>query len=406
MADKKFSVTTVVATALISFIISGIGGAMLSEWLARPKPLLTISAIGFSGTEHQIAISDSLQRATKESAWFPNYRKYESFDTLSEDYKKAERIKHRLERGLLLVEDWLESNETALQNDKPLTLKELDSTPYMQDGIVGSSLVGMARRGELSAAPIDIDVVKQGTPVTELVKLSDRYLLYMGYKNVAFPFGSADTQTEKEQIERLAYSFAFGNGKNIVYYMKRMAEASNRDIRQMVSLMEIFEGSMLPATSLSVRAEIFNSGRTPLVVKPYALVRVLNDDIEQKDHLLRLTPLAPAEDSSRSRGILDQIAGLQGANNSGSDVIVEGFLPAIEDRSYVLVPPNDSISLQLTSDVALGESGERLRAIYDANVLRAKLILVTDAGDQIQSGAMIFGASANTDVQRELTIIE
>jgi len=406
MSNKTFSLSAVVATALITFVVSGIGGAILSEWLARAQPLLTISAIGFSGTEKQVAVSDLLRTATKKSSWTPRRRKFESFATLEKDYKNAERIKLRLESGIALVEEWLKSNAVELEiENNPLTLKQLDSTPYMQDEIVGSALVGMARRGELSAAPVDLASLEKGIPVTELTKANGRYLLYMGNKNVAFPFENADTQTEVKQIEHLAQSFAYGSSKNIVYFMKRMAEASNREIRQLINLLEIFKSSMLPVTSLSVRSEIFNSGRKPLVVKPYALLRVLNEDIEQTDYLLRLSPRVTSQISPQLE-IFSEIVRRQTNSSSGRDVVVEGFLPTVEDRSYVLVPPSGSVSLQLTSDAALGASGSRLRAIFDANVLRVKLILATDNGDQIHSGTMIFGASANTNVQNELTRIE
>lgn len=403
MAAKRFSFFTLVATALVSFIVTGIGGAMLAEWLDRPKPLLTISALGFAGTEEPVAIPDELRIATKESPWLKNYRKFESFEILLEDYKKAKHLKFRLERGQSLIKDWLKSNEPVFKNGRRLTLEELDSTPYMQDEIIGSSLIGMARRGEVASVPVGLDSLKSAEPVTELAELSDKYLLYMKDKNVGFPFGDARTSTEKRQIEQLAYSFSSGHGNNIIYYMKRVDDASNSEIRQLVSLLELLEESMHPFTTLSVRAEIFNSGRKPLIVKPYAHLWVTNDDIEQKVHLLKLSSLGFAEAEPESVGILEALTKMQLRGGSGSDIVVQGFFPSIEDRNYVLVRPGDSISLRLASNAPLGSSGRRLRTIFDASVLRAKLVVATDAGHQIHSPAMIFGATANADVERELS---
>ncbi|MEW5734173.1 MAG: hypothetical protein AB1921_04915 [Thermodesulfobacteriota bacterium] len=392
MAPKKFSIAALVAAATISFIISGIGGALLSEWLARPKPLVTVSALGFTGADKQVATSDALRNITNDSKWFKEYRKFESFEKLAKDYKKTEELKLNLERALTLIDDWLKSNEHICQGENQLTLKELDAVPFMQEEIICSSLFGMALRGEFENVPVQISVLKNCNLVTELAKDKFRYILYMREKNIVFPFDAAKTKTEVGFMENLAYSFAAGNGKNIVYYMQKASEASNREIRLLTGLLGELEKSMNPATALSVRAEVFNSGRKPLVVKPYALLRVVNDDVERRDYLLRLTTLLSAESVNFSNKYQED----------GGDVVVEGFLPTLEDRSYVLVPPNDSIRLQLASDEALGEAGSKLRAIYNANVLRAKLILVTDAGEQIASDPTIFGASANADVQREL----
>jgi hypothetical protein len=151
---------------------------------------------------------------------------------------------------------------------------------------------------------------------------------------------------------------------------------------------------MLPATNLEITAEVFNNGKKPFVIKPLGRLEVLNDDVEQRVYLVKL-------------GTRDDLGSLTSWNvkepsEEGLDVVVEPFLPEIEGSSYVLVPPGGSISISATSVEELGEAGKRLRSIFDASVLRCRLTLVDSTGRMITSDELIFGTSADSDLEREL----
>src|SRR5262245_46430862 len=190
MGEKKFSVGTVVITAIVTFLVSGLGGSAVSEWLSRPKPLQTMSGVGFVGTDRQFQVSEALIEAVGASVWIARYHKYESFERLNADHEKAERVKIQLERGIGLVEDWLRENERTFN---PQTIQDLSKTPYMVADVVGGSLIGMARRGEIERAPETLNDLERRTPITELAKLETGYLLYMGTYAVAFPLEGART---------------------------------------------------------------------------------------------------------------------------------------------------------------------------------------------------------------------
>lgn len=398
MTDRTFSLGAVVAAASVSFVISGLGGAVLSEWLARPKPLVTISAVGFAGSEAQVQISDALIKVTDDSAWTRNYRKFESFSSIEEDYATTDRIKKRLERGLALVDGWLAANSALFETGlSRLTIEQVDASPYMSDDIVGSALIGMARRGELQGAPLPMSEVIGVDPVTEIVNDGSKWLLYFRNHNIAFPFKEAQTETEKSAIKLLAHSFAYGAGANIVHYLKRFQAETNRELRELILLKEQMAKAMLPLTKLSVTSSVFNSGRSPLVIKPYALLRVLNDDVEPKEHVVKVEMAAA---SDRQPTLLDLVNKRDGAG--GDDVVVDSFLPKTLGSGYVLVPPNGKVDVKLTSVEPLGSAGERLRAIYDSNVLRCQVTMLRVDGVELTSDALLFGSSVDADLRVEL----
>src|SRR5713226_9795900 len=61
MPPKTFSIEEVTITALVSFVLSGIGGALLNEYLSRAKPSVAITAVSFEGENEQIATSEALR---------------------------------------------------------------------------------------------------------------------------------------------------------------------------------------------------------------------------------------------------------------------------------------------------------------------------------------------------------
>jgi len=395
MSDRKFSPAVVAATAGITFLISGFGGAALSEWLARPIPLVTVSSVGFSGSETHVDTDANLITITKESPWIRSYRKFESFSSMENDHLEVSKLKKRLEIGIAIVNDWIKSNSDNMSiPDRILTIEELNNSPYMADVIVGSTLIGMARRGELNGAPNAIGEVTKHPPVTEITSDGSKWILYFYNRNVVFPFGQAITETEKSAIKLLAFSFAHGNGSNIVYYLKRFQAGANENFRNLIEITEELEKAMLPSTKLSITASIFNSGRKPLVLKPYALLTVLNEEIDSRNHIVK-AELATTSDALRWVTEEKEDAGSE-------DVLATSFLPPTSGGSYILVAPNSKADVKLTSIEKLGAAGAQLRSIYNSNVLRCQVTMHDISGTKLVSEALLFGPSMDKDLKKEL----
>jgi hypothetical protein len=240
MSEKKFSVATVFFTAAISFLVSGVGGAAIAEWLSRPKPLVTISSVGFSGSKHQVPINDSFIKSTSNSDWIRNYQKFEPFDAIASDYEHADRIKRALENGLTLVNEWLQMNEKQFASRTArLSLEQIVNTPYMLDGgAISGSLIGMARRGELGEVPVELAEFSNDPSITEIADNGEGWIVYLQRKNVMFPYAIIQTATEQSAIKQLAYSFAYGIGPNLIHFMKRFRESANEDIRELIEMRE------------------------------------------------------------------------------------------------------------------------------------------------------------------------
>lgn len=402
MPPANFSLRAVVTTALISFVVSGVGGAAVSDWYARAKPSVAIGLVGFSGSREMVPASDRLVSLTKSSGWIRTYRKFESFDSMTSDFENADRVRKRLERGLVAVEDWLAGHEARFDTDNAiLTTDEVSDVPFVIDNIFPSTLIGMARRGELDSVPRPVSDFSAGSRVWDLADTGRAWVLYLGTKNVLFPYEDLETATERAAVKLLAHSFSYGVGKNIVYYMKMFRDDANAEIRKLISVKEELTEVLLPQTRLSVRGTVFNEGGRPVVIKPFAAIQVLNDDIEQKSFVVRVEPPKDAVQSPDPDLLSTLRAGIR-KRKSGEDVATESFLPESDGSTYVLVPPHSGVEIKLTSVDELGETGARLRAIYDANVLRCQLRLLTVDGDAIQSEALLFGSSADANLLAEL----
>ena len=395
MTEKRFfALKTVVLTSLITFMISGMGGAAISTWLDRAKPVVIIDAVGFSGSSEAIAIGDSLRDRVKESSWVPSVKNFEHWRGISERYELAQRIRKRLEVGIELSEAWLKQNEASFNKpNSKLTFDELSEYPYMIDEIIGSTLVGLARRGEISNVPVSPIDMASLTDSTQLQRNNDGWLLYMKTQNVAVPDDDAKTEVEQRHIETLAKSLSKGVGPNLVYYIRRFLENANREARHLLQLEQALQSALYPQTRLSAKITVFNSGKSPIVLKPFSLLTVLNEDVHNGQYVM-----AGVSNSKGGGVALTEILN----EPESRDVEVLPFLPSTEERQYILVPPQGQTTIRLESLVSLAGNGERLRQIYDLNVLRCKITFSTLTGRLVESRGAVFGKTVSTEMTDEL----
>ena len=148
---EKGGLTAVAVAAAISFIISGIGGALLQKYVSRAKPEITVTAAGFEGTSDFIEIPDDLLQTSADDSWGDTLAKYERFDKMRAREEDAGITEVRLSKLIPLAEAWTKENSSG---EGPLRESEILKHPLFADPLFGSSLNGLIRRRELGEPPV------------------------------------------------------------------------------------------------------------------------------------------------------------------------------------------------------------------------------------------------------------
>ncbi|MDE0025278.1 MAG: hypothetical protein OXP69_12785 [Spirochaetaceae bacterium] len=396
-----FSLRAVVITAGVTFAISAIGSVMVTRWTDRAKPVVTVASVGFSGSDQTIPINEEIRNLAEENPWVDNFKKYEPWTVLSNTVELTHTVQERLTRGISIADDWIKDIGSRFASDQAgqMTFDELGDYPYFVDDIIGLSLTGMARRNELSSAPVSVGDIRLLEPITERHHDQTRqiWLFNMGERTVLVPYSDARTQSQRDNLEEIAISFEYGVGQNLLYYMKRFLEDANRDKVGLTTLDTELRNALHPQTRLYANAIVFNSGKTPMILKPYSLLIVLNDNLNKSDFLL---VGAQVGESTADLDRLNEQA--RAETMEGVDVHTEPFLPSTNERQYLFVPPESSVTIRLETVDPLGKHGQELRSIYDLGILECSVIFSSIDGRPVESSAAVFGKKISVSDRKAL----
>ncbi len=400
----RFSLRAVVITAGVTFAISAIGSIMVTQWTDRAKPIVTVASVGFSGSDQTIPINEVIQNLAEENPWVDNFKKYEPWTALSNAVELTHTVQERLAQGISIADDWIKDMGSRFASDqaRQITFDELRDYPYFVDDIVGYALTGMARRSELSDAPVSVGDMKLLEPITARHhdQARQRWLFNMGGRTVAVPYADARTQTQRDNLEEIAISFEYGVGQNLLYYMKRFVEDANRDKVGLTALDTELRNALHPQTRLYANVIVFNSGKTPMVLKPYSLLIVLNENLKKRDFLL-----VGAQISGSTADLDWLIEQVRAETVEGVDVHTEPFLPSTDERQYLFVPPESSVTIRLETVDPLGEHGQELRSIYDHGILECRVIFSTIDGRTVESSSAVFGQEVSVSDHEALKAV-
>lgn len=390
-----FSLKPMIITGLVSFFISGLGGYLLSDWQNRAKPALIVSSIGFSPSDRLLEIEPNLLARSLSSSWMRRLKKFEPYSSVDEEYKRLVRIEKRLQKGVDLAEKWLKEKEKWKTGAiEKISVQEIAETPYAQDSIVGSTLVGSIRRNEVDNPPVSFEELKSLSDVAELFKDDEGWRIHLGSKSTGFPDDDAKGHRSKNHIKLLAFSFAKGSTKNIYYYTKWFVDETYRDLQDVQSLIANIKNILLPSAHLKIDVSVYNSGHSPVTLKPYMAVKFLNEELKNHSIILHR-----AKEQTNETSSLGDLFGLKnGQNEKSTDVKVSSYLPESIGSQYIFIPPNSGENFTLSSNTPLGvDKGAKILALFNANALRSQLISLDSDGVSINSPAFIFGKNISKD---------
>ena len=149
--QKKFSLSTIVATTLVSFLVSGVGGALLQRYLARAKPVIVVTSAGFEGPADHIEVSDELLGTAQDDSWGGSLSKFEKYAALRSREAKTAEVEARLTKAISTVDKWLKDSERGAEQ---VSTAELLRHPLTNDTVFGSSINGYIKRTELPPPPL------------------------------------------------------------------------------------------------------------------------------------------------------------------------------------------------------------------------------------------------------------
>lgn len=398
MSDEKkqFSLSAVLATALISFVVSGIGGALFQRYMARAMPSVTVTAAGFEGAQDFVELPDKLIDLSQEDSWGPSLAKYERYSTLRDREGKSGEIEARLSKTIASVEAWLKDSENGADQ---VSKVELLRHPLLNDETFGSSINGYIRRTEL--APPPQAAVADRAALFPIFQREGQPELHTGKKGVRFPSRRFQDEKMHDANRLVAESFSRGVRQNIAYYSKTFLENERRSVLRLKELRAALQNVLLDQARPSVSVTLQNSGDTSVALRPYFGLTVLGTDQRTVSDRYVLVAASVDASSEDAKGLLDLLQDKEDSVTS-KHVKVEPYLPQVGGLTYTTIAPGSSISLRLVATDRLGAKGAQYRTAYESGLLTTRVLATTASGQRIWSDIAVFGANLNKKQQDEV----
>ena len=221
------------------------------------------------------------------------------------------------------------------------------------------------------------------------------------------------TTGEKEKYtELLAKTLAYGVRENLVFFIDRFIDASSKDLHSLDRMEQLLLDSLYPETRLRAIVTVFNSGKRPAILKPFGLLNVSDDDLSDGDFVMKVSRTSNwSTEQEQFVSEWSEFAALFGnllsgqSQDKGTHVRIDPFFPDDERISYLMISPEDKVTIQLSSIDPLLAKAKTLREIYDLNVLTARIALSTLDGRILESKFTVFGRSISDELREELVDI-
>lgn len=383
---EKGGLTAVAVAAAISFIISGIGGALLQKYVSRAKPEITVTAAGFEGTSDFIEIPDDLLQTSADDSWGDTLAKYERFDKMRAREEDAGDTEVRLSKLIPLAEAWTKENSSG---EGPLRESEILKHPLFADPLFGSSLNGLIRRRELGEPPVS--KFESMSIVFPLYATETGPMMHTGKVAVSFPEKDFMDRSMRDPNNTLAMSFSRGERRNVVYYTTRFLESERASLLTLKKLREQLRTVLLEQSRPTLTIVIHNAGDTPVAFRPYFGMNVLAADQRSVADSYLMTLVS---DSSSSPNI--------GREKSSTRAKIEPYLPRVGGLSYTTISPGASQTLRLIATTTMGPKGMQYRTSYESGLLNTRILGLTAEGGDVWSPVSVFGSNVNKESEQDI----
>lgn len=401
----------ILLTAIITFIISGIGGALFERWMSRAKPAITVTSVGFCYGDDLVQVENKIIELADIAGWGSNIVSNMNCKQLEEELETIKNIIEQLNDAINICEQWLQEHEqgyTKHNENFNISLVELKRHPYIKHAIMNRALTGGIRRGEIAEPPVTLESIRQTDSNYQTIAFlcqanqdgnyiddfnddgADDIYLLLGNQIAQFTRCSCPLKYQRNSITLLAESFARGIGNNIAHYTQEFIFHANSDVHKLEQVRSELGKVLLPKSKIVVDISIYNSGRSAIALRPYVGLRILQSKRIFQFFILSTQP------PEISYGGEDKDRSIQ-SNKAPK------LFPSKSENPYVNLPPGDLKNLRLiTNDNIIEDDILTIKNIYSSGVLTCQVIAMTLDTQEVWSPVSVFGARISDDESRKL----
>jgi hypothetical protein len=415
-------VANIILTAIITFIISGIGGVMFQRWLSKAKPSIAIVDIIFGYSSQYIELEEELSALLQSIPWNVGLQKrfisFYSTQELSNSYSRTRNIISQLKQAANACELWMEIHyhEPKKRKRTPdLYMNDVKSHPFFKYHIISESLTGDIARSAIGSPPKGLDLIRkseveearmfelyQEDIVYSLTKdgenkglvidsglrnytkkiddnsISDLILIASGFSHT-FERSNIRTEEQRCTCTLLAESFSLCIDENIFHYTKEFINHSNNEIGRLEQIADSLLKLIEDRLAVYIELSIYNFGQTATAVDSYMGLKIFN----------------------RIKGDLTLIfkaITIKSSNLASS----ESEDQSVQNR-YINLEPKSShrITLQLDSDIPMDKIRE-LREVHNTGLLTCRLLVKTNDRQKILTEVVSFGRKKDGELHNDL----
>jgi hypothetical protein len=386
-----FSLTQIVTTAIVTFIISGLGGVFVARYLSRARPKIAVTSVGFHGDV--VHLSDKAIDASVNDAWGPSLNGFVNYQTACARENKSSKLILELGKVKEIVDEWLASNMADTANEI-LPKSDLRRCPYFSYSHIGSSIFGMLRRRSLPELPVPMDTLIALDRKFDLEEGDEEgeWVLHLGAQGVRLPVDDNFSDKEKEQQKQIAESFSRGSLANIRHILQLFSSATADELTKLQKLQEELRKCIAEGAHLVLDVVISNIGEKPVVITPYCSVRLgLGDD--SIPMLFRVAGEKITRGHVGGDGPIDLLRKLkeQDDEDIGEMFDVEPYLAEASSSPHISVAGGGTQKVSMVSTEPMGSIGENLVKHFELGTLTCTLTATAASGDELVTSKATFG---------------
>jgi hypothetical protein len=377
---QTFSLKEVVITALVGFLLSGIGGALFNDYLSRAKPAIVVENVSFEGPAEPIETSADLRSLAAKSHFF-QINKYASYSELTQHEAEVQQNLQLLRTGLDATTTWLARAENSgiPPNTSRMTLQDEESSPFYENQSIASTLLTQYHLRVYTPPPNSLAAVRRSASLGTVSQDESAVNVDFGSSSLKFPFDSADDDY-RGWVRLLAESFAYGDRTNIVHYHRTFSESAGPLIRSLEQLQGMLRELIYANARLNVALLFSNSGGKLVVMKPVFALIIDHPDFKQ--------PFVLTTVSTKRQTV---------PGEASQDVKVIPVLPEATPVPSFNLKPGEAKAIHAVGLSPLDKDAKSISDKYASGLLRCKAVAFTRSGIRVESDTSPFGSRINPD---------
>lgn len=332
-ADQKFSPRKVLVTAIIGFLVSGLGGAALNEYLARAKPQVIINSVGFRfpSLALNIKVPDKLLTLAKRNPWQADLKGEMSIAMLREYRAHGGALMERLETAARISRAWIQDIELRglLGQTKQLAAYDIREFPLLNSETLFALARGALRRGDLNDPPVPALELNQYEDQLSVTERGDDYWLDLGDYLIRF-----SPNPPIEHATPFYHSIQKGLLANLLFYQNRLLKIIGDDLTLFGQVRKELGDLLMPYSELAVKVTAVNRGRTSTILEPFFGLRLT---VEGKEATFDSALIAASTDIE-SLELFESLDDLEEARGGSK-----------RPYTYIVLGPNSSSEIDLSA---------------------------------------------------------